>query len=79
MAGEKQSCDSEVASLRPTQTIALQTGSPAIDKGTNVSLIGTLTTDQRGAGYPRKFDNTSIPNATGGNGTDIGAFERQGP
>ncbi len=63
----------------PTQTIALQTGSPAIDKGTNASLIGTLTTDQRGAGYPRKFDNTSVPNATGGNGTDIGAFERQGP
>jgi len=62
-----------------TQTIGLQTGSPAIDKGTSVGLTGTLTTDQRGAGYPRKFDNTSVPNATGGNGTDIGAFERQGP
>ncbi|MBA3353821.1 MAG: hypothetical protein H0U23_15615 [Blastocatellia bacterium] len=57
----------------------MQKGSPAIDNGTNASLVGTLTTDQRGAGYPRKFDNTSIPNATGGNGTDIGAFERQGP
>src|SRR5204862_4817240 len=57
----------------PTQTIALLPGSPALDKGTSVSLAGTLTTDQRGTGFPRKFDNLSIANATGGDGTDIGA------
>jgi CSLREA domain-containing protein len=59
----------------PTQTVALMTGSPAIDKGTSASLIGTLTTDQRG--NRRTFDNTSVTNASGGDGTDIGAFERQ--
>ena len=57
----------------PTQTVALMTGSPAIDKGTSIGLSGTLTTDQRG--FSRTVDNTSIPNATGGDGTDIGAFE----
>src|SRR5947208_8763095 len=63
-----------------TQTMALLPGSPAIDKGTSVTLAGTtLTTDQRGTGFPRKFDNPSIVNATGGDGTDIGAFERQAP
>ena len=64
----------------PTQTMTLQTGSPAIDKGTSVTIAGTtLTTDQRGTGFPRKFDNSLIVNATGGDGTDIGAFERQTP
>ena len=57
----------------PTQTVALLSGSPAIDKGTSHGLTGTLTTDQRG--FSRTVDNTSIPNATGGDGTDIGAFE----
>jgi hypothetical protein len=57
----------------PTQTIALVAGSPAIDKGTSSALTGTLTTDQRG--FARKVDNSGIPNATGGDGTDIGAFE----
>jgi CSLREA domain-containing protein len=57
----------------PTQTVALVSGSPAIDKGTSVGLTGTLTTDQRG--FHRTVDNSSIPNANGGDGTDIGAFE----
>src|SRR5205085_9066003 len=57
----------------PTQTVALQSGSPAIDKGTSIGLTGTLTTDQRG--FARTVDNTSITNATRGDGTDIGAFE----
>jgi hypothetical protein len=61
----------------PTQTIALQPGSPAIDKGTSNSLIGQMTTDQRGTGYPRTFDDPGIPNATGSDGTDIGSFELQ--
>ncbi len=59
----------------PTQTTALLAGSPAVDKGTSNVLTGTLTTDQRGVGYSRTIDNPSIPNATGGDGTDIGAFE----
>ncbi|HEY3027401.1 MAG TPA: right-handed parallel beta-helix repeat-containing protein [Pyrinomonadaceae bacterium] len=61
----------------PTQTIALLCGSPAIDKGTGNGLTGNLTTDQRGAGFPRTFDDPSLTNASGGDGTDIGAFERQ--
>ena len=58
----------------PTQTIALQTSSPAVDKGSSVVLTGNLTTDQRGAGFPRTVDK-SVANANGGDGTDIGAFE----
>ncbi len=53
----------------PTETCALLTGSPALDRGKNFSL----TTDQRGA--PRTSDNTSLVNAIGGDGTDIGANE----
>jgi len=56
----------------PTFTHALLTGSPAIDQGKNFS---GSTTDQRG--FFRTFDNFSIPNAPGGDGTDIGAFEVQ--
>lgn len=48
----------------PTRTHALALGSPAIDVGNNVA---SLTTDQRGAGYPRVF----------GRAEDIGAFEVQ--
>ncbi|HSP46245.1 MAG TPA: choice-of-anchor Q domain-containing protein, partial [Chthoniobacterales bacterium] len=58
----------------PTLTHALLPGSPAIDKG-----IGSdgVTTDQRGPGFPRTFDDPNNPNAHGGDGTDIGAFEVQ--
>jgi CSLREA domain-containing protein len=58
----------------PTYTCALLSGSPAIDKGTSNGLTGKLTTDQRGVGYVRTI-NKSVANATGGDGTDIGAFE----
>jgi hypothetical protein len=56
----------------PTQTIALATGSPAIDAGSNALAVDPttgqpLTTDQRGTGFPR------IANGT----VDIGAFEVQ--
>jgi CSLREA domain-containing protein len=61
----------------PTKTIALLFGSPAIDKATSNGLTGNLTTDQRGSGFKRAFDDTSIANAAGGDGTDIGAFEVQ--
>ncbi len=56
----------------PTFTHALLCGSPAIDKGTNFS--GSAT-DQRG--LSRTFDDPSVPNAVGGDGTDIGAVELQ--
>jgi CSLREA domain-containing protein len=52
-----------------TDTIALTYGSPAIDAGKSFGL----TTDQRGAARP--YDNPSISNASGGDGSDIGAYE----
>ena len=55
----------------PTQTHALLSSSPALDKGKSFSL----TTDQRGAGHPRTSDAPTIANATGGDRTDIGAYE----
>jgi uncharacterized protein (TIGR03437 family) len=58
----------------PTQTHALLPGSPAIDRGKNLS---NLSTDQRGAGFRRTSDFIGIPNVAGGDGTDIGAFEAQ--
>lgn len=53
-----------------TPTHALNSGSFAIDKGLNFGF----TTDQRGSTRP--VDQPSITNAPGGNGTDIGAYER---
>ncbi len=47
----------------PTHTIAIDCTSIAIDAGS----AGTLTTDQRGPGFPR----------VAGPGADVGAFERQ--
>jgi len=52
----------------PTQTMALQPGSPAIDQGKDAT-----GTDQRG--FTRPVDVPNIPNAAGGDGSDIGAFE----
>ena len=54
----------------PTLTHALLLGSPAIDAGISA---GATVVDQRGR--PRAFDLPGAPNAAGGNGTDIGAFE----
>jgi hypothetical protein len=62
-----------------TQTIALLSDSPAIDKGTSNGLTGHLTTDQRGTGFPRTFDYHAVANAAGGDGTDIGAVELLAP
>ena len=53
----------------PTPTIALTSGSPALDQGHSFGLPA----DQRGLSRP--FDNPSIPNAPGGDGADIGAYE----
>ena len=52
-----------------TPTMALLGGSPAIDQGNSFGL----TTDQRG--FVRPSDNPSVANASGGDGSDIGAFE----
>ncbi len=60
----------------PTFTHAPLTGSPAIDAGKNFTAEAR---DQRGAGFVRTFDDASKANANGGDGTDIGAFEVQGP
>ena len=51
-----------------TPTIALLTGSPAIDAGSNPL---NLTTDQRGSGFPRTVDG----DGDGVAAVDIGAFE----
>ena len=64
----------------PTQTLALLPGSPAIDKGAAANIAGTatpITTDQRGVTRP--VDDASIPPATSGNDSDIGAFELNAP
>ena len=53
-----------------TPNHALLSGSPAIDQGSHAG------TDQRG--FTRPVNLISYPNATGGNGADIGAFELQG-
>ena len=57
----------------PTLTHALLEGSPAIDQGNSFGE----STDQRG--LPRPSDFASIPDASGGDGSDIGAFEVQLP
>jgi hypothetical protein len=64
----------------PTQTQALLPGSPAIDKGSAATdpITGNpITADQRG--LTRPVDDSAISNATGGKGSDIGAFEAQPP
>ena len=57
----------------PTFTHALQCTSPAIDKGKNFGL----TTDQRGGTRPFDLADSVYPNAAGGDGSDIGAYETQ--
>jgi len=57
----------------PTQTMALLTGSPAIDAG----VAAGATFDQRG--LARTFDDPGVANAATSDGTDIGAFEGQTP
>lgn len=57
----------------PTLTQALLVGSPAIDQGNSFGL----TADQRG--HVRPHDYYCIPNAPGGDGSDIGSFESDKP
>jgi len=58
----------------PTFTRAPLPGSPTMDRGKNLS---GLTTDQRG--LPRTVDDPATINASGGDGTDIGAVETKVP
>src|SRR2546421_771393 len=63
----------------PTQTHRLLTGSPAIDKGKNFATDANnnpILTDQRG--LLRPVDLATYSNATGGDASDIGAYELQG-
>jgi predicted outer membrane repeat protein len=55
----------------PTWTHALLSGSPAIEGG----KTAIFSLDQRG--FARPVDSPAIPNATGGDGSDIGAYEVQ--
>jgi len=57
----------------PTPTEALLWHSPAIDQGKSLGLV----MDQRG--HHRIHNYPSLPNAPGGDGTDIGAFELDTP
>ncbi|HBB98315.1 MAG TPA: hypothetical protein DC054_23275, partial [Blastocatellia bacterium] len=58
----------------PTKTHALVTNGPAIDQGKDPS---SPATDQRGV--QRTVDIAAIANASGSAGTDVGAYEYQGP
>jgi large repetitive protein len=57
----------------PTMTHSLLCTSPAIDKGFRFGL----TTDQRGGTRPFDLADGVYPNATNGDGSDIGAYETQ--
>lgn len=66
----------------PTPTHATLVNSPAIDQGSaavvnRATEMLALTTDQRGLARP--VDHGGLPNAAGGDGSDIGAFEFQVP
>lgn len=54
----------------PTSTHLPAAGSPAIDSG----IANGLSIDQRG--LPRTVDQSTVPDATGSDGTDIGSVER---
>jgi len=58
----------------PTFTHALLQGSPAIDQGKRDAIPSlVLDVDQRSR--PRPIDFSSVTNASGGDGSDIGSFE----
>ena len=71
--GDRTSTEPGLGSLRdnggPTDTRAIAPGSPAHEAG----VAAGSATDQRGV--PRPSDDTFAPNAAGGDGSDVGAFE----
>lgn len=74
-SGDKTGANPQLGGLAgnggPTETMALLTGSQAIDSGT----ADGATNDQRG--LARTFDDPAVANAVTSDGTDIGAFEAQ--
>jgi hypothetical protein len=76
-AGDQPDTDPLLAPLDdyggPTETHALQAGSPALDQG-SCQATGAVA-DQRGLGRP--FDLTNVADAD--DGCDVGAFEAQHP
>jgi hypothetical protein len=74
-AGDLANADPQLGQLGlnggPTPTMVPAITSPAIDHGTGLGLV----VDQRG--LTRPIDFPSIPNAAGGDGSDIGAVEVQ--
>ncbi len=80
-AGDQIHTDPKLGPLQdnggPTWTHALLPGSPALDKGKRDAVTNlTCSTDQRG--LARLVDNPWLADASGGDGSDIGAFEFQG-
>jgi predicted outer membrane repeat protein len=55
-----------------TVTLALRATSPAIDHGKS-NTISSSSNDERGE--PRPFDDPNVANASGGDASDIGAYE----
>lgn len=67
-----ENCFSQTA-RRAASTIALLEGSPALDQGRNFGVA----VDQRNLRRP--FDLSFVPDASGGDGSDIGAYESSDP
>jgi hypothetical protein len=78
--GDQQGVDPQLAALGdnggPTLTRAPACGSPAIDQGSGAAsgVHPAVTSDQRGEDRPVDL---AAANATGGDGSDVGAVERQ--
>ena len=80
--GDQINTDPMIGSLQdnggPTPTHLPLAGSPAIDQGLSGTIAALATsTDQRGSA--RTIDDSAIPNAFLGDGTDIGAVELEAP
>jgi len=78
--GDQVNTDSMLGPLQdnggPTFTHALLPGSSAVDAGKR-DTVPSLASDADQRGFQRLVDDPNIPNATGGDGSDIGAFEVQ--
>jgi hypothetical protein len=55
-----------------TVTLALRAASPAIDQGKSNTI---LSSNNDARGEPRPFDDPNVANASGGDASDIGAYE----
>jgi uncharacterized repeat protein (TIGR02543 family) len=79
-AGDQVNTDPMLGPLKnnggPTATHAPLINSPALDQG-NRNAIPALTTNVDQRGLARPVNDTAVPNAAGGDGSDIGAVEVQ--